>query len=368
MRPHVTKFRSPGKPGRASTRIDKLIENMGIAGIRKNLDTKNQNRLQDSERRTVGYLRLSVTDRCNLRCQYCAPAKGFHHISHGQILSYEELTRLTKLFLGLGIGKVRLTGGEPLVRLGLVDFARQLKALPVPDLRLTTNGVLLEEMAEELFAAGISRVNISLDTLQAERFREITRGGDLDRVRAGLRAAERVGFDPIKLNVVVMRGVNDDELEAFGRLALDKPYHVRFIEFMPLERNSWKPGAVVDREEILARLTRVLDLEEIPRQAEDGPAQRFRIRGGQGEIGLISPISNHFCPTCNRLRITSDGKLLTCLFASNEVDLREPLRSGASDDDLLAIINEAVAHKPKGHKLAQGQGTEHSRTMGSIGG
>ena len=324
--------------------------------------------LTDSHLRTISYLRLSVTDRCNLRCLYCTPSKGFKHIDHAEILTYEELTRLTRLCLGLSITKVRLTGGEPLVRLGLVDFVRQLKSLPVPDLRLTTNGILLAENAAELYRAGVKRVNISLDTMKEDKFRMITRGGELRKVWAGLEAAVKAGMDPVKINVVAIRGFNDDEIEDFARLSLETPFVVRFIEFMPLDRNNWKPGRVVTSDEIEARLSKLGPLAPIPARAEDGPARRFKLGRGPGEVGLISPLSHHFCPTCNRLRITADGKLLTCLFSSQEIDLKKPLRSGASDGEILALLKKAVADKPERHRIDQDRPDPGHRPMGAIGG
>ncbi len=325
-------------------------------------------KLEDAHQRTISYLRLSVTDRCNLRCLYCTPVAGFKNIPHGEILTYEEMTRLTRLCLSLKMTKVRLTGGEPLVRKGILDFVRQLKALPVPDLRLTTNGILLGQYASDLYEAGVERVNVSLDTLDEAKYKKITKAGSLKRVWESLERARAVGMGPIKLNVVVIRSLNDDEVEDFARLSMESPYHVRFIEFMPLERNGWKPGRVVSSEEVLERLKKVGRLRAIPPEFNDGPARRFKIEGGPGEVGLISPISNHFCPACNRLRITADGKLLTCLFSSTEVDLKGPLRSGADDGELLAIISKAVAEKPLRHHLDEGETAAHERPMSTIGG
>ncbi len=323
--------------------------------------------LKDSHDRTISYLRLSVTDRCNLRCVYCMPSQGLSLLDHAQILTYEEMTRLTKLCLNLSVNKVRLTGGEPLVRKGILEFIRQLSSLKVPDLCLTTNGILLPDMAAGLFEAGVGRVNVSLDTLDEAKFRAITRGGELKRVWTGLKTAVAVGFDPVKINVVLIRGVNDDEIEAFARLSLETPFHVRFIEFMPLERNGWRPGLVVTSDEVIARLKSLGALTRIPNQINDGPARRFKLDHGRGEVGVISPLSHHFCPTCNRLRVTADGKLLTCLFAEEETDLMTPLRAGADDETLLNIIRLAVATKPGRHHLAEGSGPGR-RPMGSIGG
>ncbi len=326
------------------------------------------NRLEDSHRRTISYLRLSVTDRCNLRCLYCTPVAGFENIPHGEVLTYEEMTRLTRICLSLNMTKVRLTGGEPLVRKGIIEFVRQLKSLPVPDLRLTTNGILLGQFADDLSEAGVKRVNVSLDTLDPSKYKRITKAGSLKRVWESLNQARAVGMGPIKLNVVVIRGVNDDEIEDFARLSQETPFLIRFIEFMPLERNGWKPGRVVSSEEVLARIKKMGHLRELDHEANDGPARRFILDDGPGEVGLISPISNHFCPACNRLRITADGKLLTCLFSSTEVDLKGPLRDGAGDDELLDLIQKAVSEKPMGHHLKEGESTAHDRPMKSIGG
>ena len=325
--------------------------------------------LTDTHNRTISYLRLSVTDRCNLRCRYCMPSQGIQMLDHAEILTYEEMVRLVGLCLRLNMTKVRLTGGEPLVRRGIIDFARQLTGLPVPDLRLTTNGTRLAEMAADLLAAGVRRVNISLDTLDADKYRHITRDGNLDEVWAGLRACLDEGFEQVKVNAVIIRGFNDDEIEVFARLSTELPIHVRFIEFMPLERNGWRPGLVVSSNELQGRLERMGRLEEIPFQAGDGPARRFKLAGAAGELGLISPLSQHFCPSCNRLRLTPDGMLLPCLFGQTEYDLKGPLRSGMGDEALLEIIKKAAASKPVGHHLDGSpldQG--HHRPMTKIGG
>lgn len=324
--------------------------------------------LTDNHHRVISYLRLSVTDRCNLRCQYCLPPGGVELLDHKDILTYEEMLRLTRLSLRLNITKVRLTGGEPLVRKGIVDFARQLKELPVPDLCLTTNGTLLAGMAADLKAAGMHRVNISLDTLDAAKFSEITRCGRLEKVMAGLEAALEVGFNPVKINVVTIRGFNDNEIEDFVRLAMERPLHVRFIEYMPVEREGWRPGAVISSDEVLERVQAAVELDPVPNDPGDGPARRFKPRGGAGEIGLISPLSHHFCPTCNRIRLTSDGVLLSCLFSHTGFDIKTPLRQGASDDELEAMIRKVVANKPDGHHLAEGNHNRNGRIMRSIGG
>ncbi len=324
--------------------------------------------LTDNHRRRISYLRLSITDRCNLRCRYCLPADGVKMLHHDDILTYEEMLRLAGLCLELNITKVRLTGGEPLVRKGIIDFARRLKELPVPDLRLTTNGTLLSTMAADLYAAGVRRVNISLDTLDPAKYRAITRGGELSRVLDGLHEALAVGFEPIKINVVVIRGFNDDEIEGFVALALERPYHVRFIEYMPVEREGWRPGLVVSSDEVFEHVAAVAKTTEIPLQATDGPARRFKLDGGSGEVGLISPLTHHFCPSCNRLRLTADGKLLSCLFDSREFDIKTPMRAGASDEELTEMIKLVVASKPAGHHLADDPTEVNGRSMNAIGG
>lgn len=296
------------------------------------------------------------------------PEDGLKTMPHDQIMTYEEMLRLTRLALGLNMTKVRLTGGEPLVRKGIVDFIARLRDLPVPDLRVTTNGTLLADMAADLYRAGVSRVNVSLDTMDPARYKAITRCGQLKRVMAGLDRALEVGFSPVKINVVVIRGQNDDEIEDFARLAHERPFHVRFIEFMPMERNGWRPGSVISSDEVLQRVARVARPTPIPAGPEDGPARRFKLEGGQGEIGLISPLTQHFCPTCNRLRLTSDGKLLSCLFAKTETDIKTPMRNGASDEELLAIIRQTVANKPEGHHLEERADPGSCRPMGAVGG
>lgn len=324
--------------------------------------------LKDGYDRTISYLRLSITDRCNLRCRYCMPAIGVNSLDHREILSYEELTRLTRLALEMQVSKVRLTGGEPLVRKGVVGFVRQLKEIQVPDIRLTTNGLLLADMAEDLYQAGATRVNVSLDTLDPQKYKAITRCGRLDKLWAGLDAAQRAGFDPIKINVVLIRGVNDEEIEAFGRLSLETPYDIRFIEYMPQTNNGWRPGLVVTEEEITSRLSALGEIEQLPARVGDGPARSFRIKGARGRLGVITPVSNHFCPACNRMRITADGKLLTCLYSKKEIDLKTPLRSGVDDQELRRIIRQAIKAKEQGHTLSTEEVCNRRRPMGAIGG
>ncbi len=328
--------------------------------------------LTDRYHRSIDYLRVSITDRCNLRCIYCTPLGGQAKLDHHDILSYEEFLRIIQAALNLGISKVRLTGGEPLVRKGVTDFCRRLAGLSgLKSLSLTTNGILLEETAQELYDAGIRRVNISLDTLQHLKFLQITRRDEFDRVWQGIQAAERIGFSPIKLNVVVMRGVNDDEILDLARLSLDYPYHVRFIEFMTMahEKNSGTEHYYLSADEILARLHTHAPLEQIPSQYTNGPARHFRWLGSAGVIGIISPVSHHFCPTCNRLRVTADGKLRNCLFSDKEMDIKSPLRQGATQTELSQFLRASVENKPEKHCLQSDLFRKcQSRPMVAIGG
>lgn len=309
--------------------------------------------LLDPYKRHLNYLRLSLTDRCNLRCVYCMPKGGVQKFNHEDILNYEEMLRLARISVGLGIEKIRLTGGEPLVRKGLLGFIRSLKALPgIQDISLTTNGVLLAEKAQDLWKAGIRRINVSLDSLDREKFSRITRFDFFDQVWAGIQEAERVGFSPIKINVVAMKGINDDEILSFGKLSFEKPFHIRFIEFMPVgEENGWKAERFISSEETFKRLQTLGPLNPINGNGLDGPAKRMIYDGAIGEIGLISPISQHFCPSCNRLRLTAEGRLRVCIFSDQETDLRTPLRQGASDAFLEEVIQEAITRKPKEHPV-----------------
>lgn len=324
--------------------------------------------LLDTHGRRVNYLRLSVTDRCNLRCRYCMPAEGMIQVGHDDILSYEELLRVARAAVAIGVEKIRVTGGEPLVRRGIVDFLRQLAALPgLQRLVLTTNGVLLPEMALQLRDAGVESLNISLDSLRPETFRTITRGGDLRRVLDGIAAAESAGFRFIKINVVVMRGVNDDELEEFAALTLDRPWRVRFIEYMPtLSEPDWSANAMPGAE-ILARLSRRFALSDEAAEHLAGPARYQRIAGAAGLVGVITPVSCHFCNECNRIRVTSRGVAKSCLFDRGTVDLR-PLVAEGDDLGLQEALRRTVAEKPDRHQLGEGIGTHEGLAMAGIGG
>ncbi len=318
--------------------------------------------------RRVTYLRISITDRCNLRCRYCMPEQGVSFVPHEEVLSYEELYRIVRVAAINGVRKVRITGGEPLVRKGLTAFLQKLSASNLLN-EITLNGVLLEDLAGELKDAGLLRINVSLDSLRPERFRLITGKDYFFKVLAGIREAQKVGFRPIKINVVVMRGVNDDEILDFVSLARSGPLHVRFIEYMPIGRkNGWRPEQFVPIEEMKRTIEEAQELEPMEGSALDGPAARFRLKGSQGEIGFIGALSNHFCDRCNRLRLTAEGKLRSCLFSDREIDLKGPLRSGADDEFLLRLLHSAAEMKPENHFMLQRGPRKCARLMSSIGG
>lgn len=323
--------------------------------------------LVDSFGRKINYLRLSVTDRCNFRCLYCMPEDGVPKVDHHEILSYEELLLLARSVVPLGIEKIRITGGEPLVRTGIIDFLGELSKIPMlRQLVLTTNGYLLEEMATRLRAAGVQRLNISLDSLQNERFAAITRSGDLASVLKGIRAAEEAGF-PIKINVVAMRGVNDDEFVDFAALTLDKPYAVRFIEYMPTNREDTWTSKVISGEEILSRIRDRFSMQPVVRGEMSGPSRDYRISGAAGTIGVITPISGHFCQDCNRIRVTSQGMVKNCLFAESEVDLKPVLRSG-SVEELQQALRRIVSEKPGKHLMSETDTGHKPFAMSKVGG
>lgn len=324
----------------------------------------------DPHNRKITYLRVSVTDRCNLRCIYCMPVHDLKLQGHMDILRYEEILHVIRTATDLGVNKVRLTGGEPLVRKGfvhLVESVRQIVGLQ--DISVTTNGVLLEKMALPLFEAGLRRINVSLDTLNPLKYAKITGRPFFDAVWKGLQAAEAVGFSPIKVNVVAIRGLNDDELSRFAQLSMEKPYHIRFIEYMPVGRDTnWASEEYIPSDEIKARLESCGPLHRVPRATHDGPAERYQFESARGEIGFISALSHHFCPSCNRLRLTADGKLRPCLFAEDEVDIKSPLRSGYSEEDLKRVFHDAIARKPRRHHLEESEKRASLRPMSTIGG
>ena len=326
----------------------------------------------DAYSRPINYLRVSVTDRCNLRCVYCMPAEGVPWRSRDEILRFEEIETVVRAAAELGISKVRLTGGEPLVRLGVVNLVRMLAAIPgVDDLSMTSNGILLAQHANDLAAAGLKRVNISLDTLRPERFAAITRLGRIEQVLAGIEAAHRAGLEPVKINTVVIRGLNDDEVVDFGRKTVGDGWNVRFIEWMPIGSagclgDAWLDG-VVTADEIKPRLEQALGKLEPVDGDGGGPARYYRLPGAKGTVGLITAVSEHFCFHCNRLRLTADGQLRPCLLSDEEIDLRSPLREGADVEDIKALILEAIQLKPRRHHLSEARHPE-KRLMSQIGG
>ena len=325
--------------------------------------------MQDKNHRTISYLRLSVTDRCNLRCIYCMPEEGVQFIPHSEILTYEEMLYLVRLCVRRGVRKVRVTGGEPLVRSGFTGFLRSLSQVAgVEEVCLTTNGVLLKRYAAQIRDCGICRINVSLDSLKPERFRRITGRDCFEQVWEGIQEAERVGFDPIKINVVAMKGVNDDEIRDFAALAVNYPYHVRFIELMPVGGGIWKPDDFLSIDEIYQELTSMGELTPVESNPNDGPAQRFKMAGARGEIGLIGALSHHFCAVCNRLRLTAEGSLRGCLFSDEETDLKSPLREGKGDEAILRLIEWTIENKPKDHGLLVQGPRKCVRQMHSIGG
>jgi cyclic pyranopterin phosphate synthase len=324
----------------------------------------------DQYNRSITYLRVSVTDRCNLRCTYCLPVKDLKLLDHANILSYEEILRVIEAAAEVGINKVRLTGGEPLIRRNLVHLlASVCRVSGLEDVSITTNGVLLKEKAKEIYDAGLRRINVSLDTLDRVKYAEITKRDYFDDVRGGLDEAQAVGFSPIKINVVAIRGLNDDEFLNFGKLSMQKPYHVRFIEYMPIGHDSqWDPHKYISSDEIKSKLESFAPLHKVPSTTYGGPAERYRYESAKGEIGFISALSHYFCRSCNRLRLTADGKLRPCLFADDEVDIKTPLRRGGSQEDLKRLFREAIARKPKQHHAKILNKGVSLRPMSAIGG
>lgn len=325
--------------------------------------------IRDTYDRVIDYLRISITDRCNLRCVYCMPSQGVRHLRHAEMLSYEEITRIVRVAALLGVRKVRITGGEPLIRRNLGYLIADLRSIPgIEDISLTTNGQLLGKVAEELAAAGLTRVNVSVDSLQNDRYAEITRGGSLPVVFAGIQRATLLGLTPVKINMVPMRGINDDEIEAFARLTLETRYDVRFIEFMPAGANDfWTADRVVSTQEIMERVGRIAPIDPIKRR-KDGPARYYSFAGAPGVLGFISPISHHFCGSCNRLRLTSDGKLRPCLFSETEIDLKSAMRRHVPDEEIARLLRLAVEVKPQAHSFADRPDAHKRRPMSAIGG
>ncbi len=325
--------------------------------------------LIDNHKRHLNYLRISITDRCNLRCLYCAPGGLVPKQSHADILRYEEILRVVRVGVSLGISKVRLTGGEPLVRKGVYEFLKDLTAVEgLSDISLTTNGALLAEHAEDIKAAGIQRINISLDTLDAQKYKLLA-GYDLfDQVWAGIEAANKLGFKPIKINVVALKGYNDDEFVDLARLSLTYPFHIRFIEYMPIGNPSMSNADYILAPDIKKSIRELGELIPVNKSGSDGPAERYRIKGAVGEIGFIPAMSRHFCQTCNRLRLKANGQLRPCLLSDTQLDIRGPLRSGCSDDDLKILFRQAVDHKHAVHPLSPEGTCRVNDAMSGIGG
>ena len=326
--------------------------------------------LTDAFARAISYLRISLTDHCNLRCQYCSPQEGQVKLANEELLSYEEILRVVRIAVSLGIEKVRLTGGEPLVRREVLTFIKKLAEIPgLNDIRLTTNGVLLTNYAEALQQSGISKLNISLDTLRPERFQQITGVDAFAKVWSGISKARELGFSPIKLNVVALKGVNDDEFIDFARLTLTELLQVRFIEFMPIGASTlWDKGKYISSQEIMELVKPLGKLEPVSAKRMDGPARIYRLPGAVGSVGFISPISHHFCDRCNRLRLTSEGRLRSCLLSDKETDLKTRLRSGATDEEIRELIVATILDKPKGHGISPDGGGSCHGQMSRIGG
>jgi len=335
------------------------------------------NKLIDNFGREISYLRVSITDRCNYRCIYCKPEEQFEFIPHEEILRYEEIVEIIEEAVNLGVTKVRITGGEPFARKGVVDFIKKLREIKkLEDISLTTNGFFLSEYAEKLKDAGLNRVNISLDSLQEEKYKRITRGGSLEKALKGIDSALKAGLLPIKINTVLIRGINDDEVEDFVRLTLGRPLNIRFIELMPSGeelKDNYKDKfiSVLGIKESLAEK---YPFRPIDINSGNGPAKYYQIKGGQGTIGFITALSQHFCKTCNRIRLTSEGKLRPCLFSNMEVDIKQAIRNAKTDDKIIRskiirnYIEKAISIKPEGHKLNEKFSNRDSFKMSKIGG
>jgi cyclic pyranopterin phosphate synthase len=326
--------------------------------------------LVDTHGRVVRDLRISVTDRCNLRCVYCMPAEGMPWLAKSDLLTYEEITRFARVCIALGVNGVRLTGGEPTVRADLPVLVRMLGELaPGLDLSLTTNGLKLDAMSDDLRAAGLRRINVSLDTLDAERFHQIARRDRLPEVLRGLDAARRAGFSPIKVNAVLMRGFNDDEIVPLARWARDQGFELRYIEWMPLDfGHTWDRSKLVPADEIVARIGETFPLDPAPNDDPSAPARRFLYRDGQGSVGVIASVTKPFCGHCDRIRITADGQIRTCLFSLKEYDFRSAMRGGADDAAIADMLRAAVLRKEPGHLINSPYFRQPERGMSAIGG
>ncbi len=327
--------------------------------------------LLDPLNRYIDYLRISVTDRCNLRCVYCKPRERMKVLPHREILQYEEILRIVSVAAPLGISRVRVTGGEPLIRRGIIDFISSLRQCRgIEDISLTTNGVLLDDMLDALGKAGPLRLNISLDSLDRERFRQITGGDFWENVWRGICRAEELGFHPLKINMVPVKGVNDDEIADFARLTLNRRIHVRFIEFMPIGGGDrWHTDVCVTGDHVRSIIERELgSLVPFTSGTGGGPSDNYQVPGARGVIGFISPITKHFCATCRRLRLTADGKIRPCLLSDTEIDVKSPMRGGCDDREIERLLRFALEVKPERHYIDGTAAGCFQRTMSRIGG
>ncbi len=326
--------------------------------------------LIDGFSRPITYLRVSVTDKCNLRCIYCMPEGGLPWLQRAEILSYEEIAQIVRAGASIGVRTIRLTGGEPLVRRNLSRLVAAIAAVPeIDDIALSTNALLLESQLDELVAAGLRRVNISLDTLRADRFEVIARRPGLDAVMRAIDSAVKAGLTPVKINCVVMRGKNEDELADFAELTRERAIFVRFIELMPVHENlGLQRDAYVSSDEILERISAIGELRPVSGPAGNGPARYFALPGAAGAVGVISPLSHDYCERCNRVRLTADGRLRLCLFGDHAFDLRSPLRQGATKDELASLLRSAMLIKPERHHLRLGETASRMRAFSEIGG
>jgi len=326
--------------------------------------------LFDTNGRNINYLRISITDRCNLRCRYCMPYEGVEKLGHSSILSLEAFARLVRVAAQVGIRKVRLTGGEPLVRRNICQLIGYIREIPeIDDLALTTNGILYANMAEELKSAGLDRINFSLDTLVAEKYKYITRQGNLGDATRAIKKALELQMEPVKINTVLIKGFNDNEVLDFADLAFNYPLHIRFIEFMPIgDLQFWNRQNIITSSETRELIRQKYTLVEGKMIKGSGPAKYYNLEGGQGSVGFISPMSNHFCGECNRIRMTAEGKLRGCLYDKTETDLKLAMENGASDEELRQLFLKTINTKPDKHHMNAGWGEENHRKMYQIGG
>lgn len=326
--------------------------------------------LLDPFNRNLNYLRISVTDRCNLNCVYCNPNKLSPKLTHEDILTYEEILRIVETGVNLGIKKVRVTGGEPLTKKNIYVFLKKLATIQgLEDISLTTNGIFLKPNLAKIKDAGVKRINISLDTLDRQKFQYISGFDKFNVVWEGIEQAHKIGLAPIKLNVVALKNINDDEFIDLAKLSITYPFHIRFIEYMPIGNSKIKPENQILASEIKKKICELGELKAIANTGLDGPAERYKFKGARGEIGFIQPISKHFCKQCNRLRLTASGKLRSCLLSNHQVDIKTPLRSGCSDQELHNIFLETIRYKQLEHQLNGKQKENLSPDqMSSIGG